>query len=159
MNANRPLSRRLPAASIRRDHPAQRYCHVLMRAFTSWLVISLSLLTVPCCALFGSAYAAPGAADVQHVDDHEHDSGHGHPAPDSHDGCPVDHCDHWVDSNPFLIPQQALLAQSVESPVWYRTAISELELLEMSVHTIGQPSNARRRPYPRFYLLYAHLLL
>ena len=122
------------------------------------VVLSLALVTVPCCTLFGAAEAAPLSKQSQHTHGH-HDTGHSHSSPDTPKDGTQDHCVHWADANPFLSSGQAQVAPLADSPVWHRTAIANLELLEVSERQILQTPITLRIAYPRLYLLYAHLLL
>ncbi len=152
------ISSTAPADAAGSVRPGHWRHNPLTRLFVSLIIVSLALVTVPCCTLFGSAYAAPVSTANHHTDDHP-ETGHSHSTPDTPSGGTEDHCAHWVDSNPFLTSSQALLAPSDGSPVWHRTAISDLELLEVPEQPILRPPTDRRTSTPRFYLLYAHLLL
>jgi hypothetical protein len=132
--------------------------NLLARLLVSVIVVSLALVTVPCCTLFGNAYAAPVAAADHHTDDH-HETGHSHSTPDMPNGDTDDHCAHWVDANPFLASGHALLASSTDTPAWHRTAMADLQLLEPPAQRILRPPIHLRTSFPRLYRLYAHLLL
>lgn len=147
-----------PADAAGPAYPGHRRHDLLTHLFVSLIVVSLALVTVPCCALFGSAYAAPVSTAKHHTDDH-HETGHSHSAPDAPSGGTEDDCAHWVDYNPFLASDHALLSPSADPTIWHRTAISDLELLEVPEQRILRPPIDLRTSYPRLYLLYAHLLL
>ncbi len=138
--------------------PVHRRHHPLTRLLVTVVVLSLALVTVPCCTLFGSAYAAPVTAADHHAGEH-HESGHSHSTPDLPNGDSGDHCAHWVDANPFLTSSLALLGSSVDSPAWHRTAIADLALRKPPAQRILRPPIHLRTSFPRLYLLYAHLLL
>ena len=140
--------------------PGQRRHNPLTHLFVSLIVVSLALASVPCCTLFGNAYAASvsTANHHNHTDDH-HETGHSHSAPGVPSGGTADDCAHWVDYNPFLASGHALLSPSANPTIWHRTAISDLELLEVPEQRILRPPIDLRTFYPRLYLLYAHLLL
>ena len=143
------------AASAR---PAHGHHNPLTRLLVTVIVVSLTLVTVPCCTLLGSAYAAP-VTTVDHPTDDHPETGHSHSTPDLPNGGTEDHCAHWVDANAFLSSGHAQWAPSDDSPVWHRTAIADLKLLEVPAQRILRPPIQLRTSFPRLYLLYAHLLL
>ena len=131
---------------------------VLTRVFAGWIVLSLALVTVPCCEVFGSAHAAPATSASHHADE-SHETGHSHSAPVLPDGGPDDHCPQWVDVNPFLTSDLALLAPSIDTPVWHATAVDDLMSLKAPEPVLRRPPNIPEAALPRLYLLYGHLLL
>ena len=143
------------ASLARPDH---RRHNPLTHLLVTVIVVSLALVTVPCCTLLGSAYAAPVSAAGHHTDEH-HERGHSHSTPEQPNGGTEDHCAHWVDVTPFLSSSHDLLAPPVDSPAWHRTAIADLQLLEVPAQQILRPPIQLRTSFPRLYLLYAHLLL
>ena len=122
------------------------------------LVVSQIVVGVSCCTFADSAYAS-STPEAIHTVDGLHDDGHDHASHNAPIQGAFDHCLSWVDSHPFLLPQQALPSPFVELPVWQAYVLAWPAAQQRLDPPALRPPIVVSVFYPPLYRLHARLLL